>query len=149
MSSTFSTIRTAVQTASQTVAPFSATTTQVVLGNYNWGPGTNFFANILTTGPWLFILPCSGEADGQQFNGEFDFFVDLVYGFANNANYDFTAIEDIQALLIQAWVRYSKFVSGLSLGPLRISWSEPEVRSDISPVVARTRFVLTGTFVAG
>lgn len=149
MSSTFSTIRTAVQTASRTVAPFSSTTAQVVLGNYDWSAGTNFFANILTTGPWLFVLPSSGEADGQHFNGQFRFPVDLVYGFAGDAAYDWTAIEDIMALLIQAWVRYSEFVSGLSLGPLRIEWTEPEVRSDLKPIVARTRFTLTGTFVAG
>lgn len=149
MPSTFSTCRTGLQTVARTVAPFSGTTAQVVLGNYDWAAGTNFFANIVTTGPWIFILPVSGSADGQTFNSDFHVNADLIHGFPNDAAYDWTAIDDIKALLIAAWVQASQFVHGAVLGPFGVEFGDPEVRSDLKPVVARTRFAFTFKFVAG
>lgn len=147
--STFTTIRKALQTAARGVAPFSTTTSQVVLGKYNWAANTDFFANIVTTGPWLYIKPTGpGEADGQTFNGEFQLHADLVYGFANDAAYDWTVPDDLIATLVKAFVSYAKFVLGNALGAFRVSWDEPETRDDLKPVVARTVFTITGKFVA-
>ena len=155
MGSIFTTCRQAVKDAAEPVPPFNAPhiVNQVVLGDYNWAAGSDFFGNIITTGPWLFIKPTKGEADGVKFNGMFEFNADMVYGFEDNMAYDWTAIDDIIAALVEAWVSYSKFVKGGVLGPFKLTWKEPEVKHNpmadgTSGFIARTVFTFTIPFVA-
>ena len=143
-------VRLALQTAAQGVAPFLTTSSQVVLGSYNWSAGTNLWKNIITTGPWLFIKPPKGRADGITFNANFTLKMDLIYGFAGNQNHDWQAEDQYVANLVAAWTTYSEFVRGGNLGPFLLEWDEPEVADDQEgiAVVARTPFTLTMPMVA-
>lgn len=152
MSSIFSTCRNALKTAAGTVSPLDVS--QIVLGDYNWAAGTDFFADIQTTGPWLFIKPTKGKANGFTFNANFIVTVHLVYGFDDNTAYDWTAPDDIIAGLVKAWVSYSEFVQGGAIGPFDVSWEIPEVKPNPTTdgqgagYVARTVFTFVFPFVA-
>lgn len=148
MPSIFTTIRQGLQQNIKTVAPFSTTPSQVVLGNYDWAAGTDFFANIVTTGPWIYISPTRGHSSGREYNAEFELYVDLMYGYVGNAAYDFTTIEDIMGAVLNTIVSYSKFVTGGSQGYYDLKWGLPEIRTDLTPIVARTRFSMEFKFVA-
>ena len=152
MSSISTTCRTAVQTTAQTVEPFTGTPDQVVLGDYNWDAGTDFFGNILTSGPWLFIKPTSGDGSGVSFNGMFEFDAHLLYGFEDNMAFDWTDIEDLIFALVSAWVSFARYVDGKVIGPFRLTWKKPEWKqttaADGTPIfIARTMFTFTLPFV--
>lgn len=153
------TIRKALQTQAQTVPPFSGATGQVVLGNYNFAAGVpNFFGDIVTSGPWLFIEKTTGDADFVQLNAEFSIPISLVSGFASNANYNFETDDDIIANLMQVWSNYSEWVQGGHLGGVKATWGAPEMRTDNpgggtnvykTPIIITGRYTVDAQFLVG
>lgn len=159
MDTILTTIRKALQTQAQTVPPFASATGQVVLGNYNFAAGVpNFFGNIVTSGPWLFIEKTTGDADFVTFDGQFSIPIVLVSGFASNAPYDFTLDDDIIANLMQVWSNYSEWVQGGHLGGVRATWGAPEMRTDNpgggtniykTPIIVMGRYTVDAQLLTG
>ncbi len=133
-----------IRTLARTIAPFSSTPTQVVLGNYYVGTSSNLFDNIVSTGPWLFIHPASGTAKGQTFDAEFSIKCDLLSGFPADASFEFTTTDDITANLIKAFTGYEQWVRGRSWEPFGITFDEPKVISKTKPII--TSQIITCTF---
>ncbi len=124
------------------------TPSQNVLGAFDFAPAVDFFANIQTTGPWLFIRPEYGQADGPTSNSTFVVDCELIFGFTNDATQDFTGNSDLIALLEMAWMSYSPWTKGGVIGPREMTWQSPEVKWNIKPAVARTQISLTFAAVA-
>lgn len=148
MASLFTLIRQQLQTAAQSVSPFLSTPSQVILGNYDFITAGNkdFYKNLVSTGPWLFIASTEGEVEGFGFNGDFSLPAFMFYGAPQNEPFDFTQEEDWLSTLITAWI-----VAIRELLPniqFKVKWLRPKARTDLGPNVFQTEFKFTIPCVA-
>lgn len=120
-----------------------------VLGTHDLSVTDTFLATIVTDGPFLSIRPAR-MTDRDMTTGSMKYEVDcmLYFGFANDAEYDWTAIEDVlftgaTGLLaalgtVTNWRASSSVVASL---PQSIDLSEPEKKID-KPIVAWYKLTL-------
>ncbi len=128
------------------IAAIADTTTGLVAGQNklvlkNWNPTDEFLLNLVATGPWVFIRPAViQDIDGQTNFGTFEVRFDIVFGFALDADYDFTAIETIIAALVANLFTTSLW-SAVNSGISRLRCAgEPDVVWD-KPSFARYTFI--------
>jgi hypothetical protein len=133
--SPFALSRQQIKSIAQTVwTAKSYPTANVVLGLLDIPETTELLAG-LTTAPYLQILP----ADAEEFHTGnapiMDYYIDceLWFGFTNNADYDYTAIEDVRSTLAANLADYTKY--GTTPPPLHVApGTRPSIRSDLSPI---------------
>lgn len=73
------------------------TDARAILGIDDLGASVEFKKNIVTDGPYVLIRPAVLAMDEVSVSGSvsYDFQFDVYFGFAGDADYDFTAIEDL------------------------------------------------------
>lgn len=129
-----------IKAIADTVTGLSAS--RNVLGLDDIGATTDFFATIVSTGPYLQIRPAKiGKIDETSFMKGFSVECRLYFGFANDADYTYTAIEDLLYTtgtgLIDSLMTVTNWTGASLSTPQSISdIAEPEILTDKKPIVA-------------
>lgn len=107
-----------------------------VLGVDDFGASTELFLDMVSGGPYLKVLPAKREeTDIQAGTKKFSIVAHLYFGFANDADYDFTAIEDIFFPLVNALALASNWTSASVVSPTDVSTDGPELKTNHKPII--------------
>lgn len=135
-----STIRSRLKTIAATVAGLTAS--RIVRGEDDISTSSEFFRTIVSDGMYLLIGPASqaGFDASNRFN-QVDISVSLFFGFANDADYDFEAVETVLFGLRSKYANGANFID--CTAPSSISISLPEIDRTLKPIVGRYNMQLT------
>jgi len=117
---------------------YTLTSARIKLGFVRLGATDEFIKDIVTAGPMLVIkggaLEEYNRIDAKLMYG---IHCDLYLGFNREADNALTNAEALLEAIFDKWVDNVNFLASGVTPPMRVSWSEPELNTEVNPVLCK------------